>query len=52
MQNLYKFKDIQKVLSDLILRNFEFKAEKEENRTAELAKFVEDQKKLNSTIVS
>ena len=26
MSNLYKFKDIQKVLSDLILRNFEFKA--------------------------
>lgn len=52
MSNLYKFKDIQKVLSDLILRNFEFKAEKEENKTGELAKFVEDQKKLNSTIVS
>jgi hypothetical protein len=26
MTNLYKFKDIQKVLSDLILRTFEFKA--------------------------
>ena len=52
MSNLYKFKDIQKALSDLILRNFEFKAEKEENKTVELAKFVEDQKKLNSTIVS